>query len=352
MKTVEEKIIDYAKTVRRFQTSMVSGALKDEYSRQYLIGKLGILVSRGDLIKSGLRGAHVFYATPENAEYLHEDKKKIKKRFINIGLKEHEILESLFDQAPFLNKLDDNIRSIFDYAFSEMLNNAIEHSKSKNIEIEVSINDKYLSFIVRDFGIGVFRNVMQKRKLSNEFEAIQDLLKGKVTTEPRSHSGEGIFFTSKVADVFSEESYEYRLRIDNVINDVFIEDSKKTKGTKVTFKIGLDSKKHLNDVFKKYQSDPGNYAFDKTEVLVKLYKMGTVHVSRSQARRVLSGLEKFKKIVMDFDDVPTIGQAFADEVFRVFLQNHPEISIEPINMSETVRFMVERVEKIQPELNL
>jgi len=73
--------------------------------------------------------------------------------------------------------------------------------------------------------------------------------------------------------------------------------------------------------------------------------MGTVYISRSQARRILVGLEKFKKIILDFDRVPNAGQAFADEIFRVFQSRHPNISIEPINMSETVGFMVKRVER-------
>lgn len=350
MITIEEKILGYAKTVKKFRVSSVIKLLENKYSRQYISGKLKGLSLKNTLVRSGSRGAYVYYALPENAEYLHSAQKKIKKKLKNQNLKEHEILEDLLSQALFLTKLSDNVRSIFDYAFSEMLNNAIEHSKSPNIEVEVSEDNEFLVFTIRDFGIGVFRNVMQKRKLKNELEAIQDLLKGKVTTEPKSHSGEGIFFTSKISDSFSEESFEYKLKIDNMIKDIFVENIKNIKGTKVTFKIKLDSKKHLNDIFKQYQSDPKNYAFDKTDVHVKLYQMGTVHVSRSQARRVLSNLEKFKKITMDFEGVPAIGQAFADEVFRVFLSNHPEISIEPINMNETVRFMIERVEKPQPEL--
>ena len=51
------------------------------------------------------------------------------------------------------------------------------------------------------------------------------------------------------------------------------------------------------------------------------------------------------KLLLDFDRVPNVGQAFADEIFRVFQSRRPEISIEPINMNETVRFMIERVEK-------
>jgi len=225
-----------------------------------------------------------------------------------------------------------------------MFNNAIEHSESHFIDVHVSESKKLLTFIVRDFGVGVFRNVMKKRQLNSELEAIQDLLKGKTTTAPKAHSGEGIFFTSKIADLFVLESFNSRLRIDNVLPDVFIEEVKKPlKGTEVTFSIATDSRKHLSDIFRKFQTGT-DLAFDKTEIQIKLYTMGTVYVSRSQARRVLVGLEKFKSIILDFDKVPTVGQAFADEIFRVFLLKHPNIKIKPINMNETVAFMVGRVE--------
>ena len=78
---------------------------------------------------------------------------------------------------------------------------------------------------------------------------------------------------------------------------------------------------------------------------MKLYIIGGVHISRSQARRVLAGLEKFKVIVFDFNKVPTVGQAFADEVFRVFHHKYPQIKLEVENMTDGVKFMVERAKR-------
>ena len=69
---------------------------------------------------------------------------------------------------------------------------------------------------------------------------------------------------------------------------------------------------------------------------------GKICMTRSQAKKVLAGLEKYKKIIFNFAGVEVIGQAFADEIFRVFNIEHPEIELEPINMSESVRLMVER----------
>ena len=72
--------------------------------------------------------------------------------------------------------------------------------------------------------------------------------------------------------------------------------------------------------------------------------MGTVYISRSQARRLLAGLNKFKSIILDFDKVPTIGQSFADEIFRVFLSDNPEIKIQAVNTNKAVQFMIDRVD--------
>lgn len=339
---IAHTILKVANEQETFTTADVVRRLKSAVSRQYVTRIINDLLSEGKLVKSGAT-KRASYALPENAASLGNT---IKKRLRNFDLKEHEVLDGLEHPSLVLYKLPENIKSIFTYAFTEMLNNAIEHSKSHYIEVEINKLNRNLNFVVRDFGIGVFRNVMQQRKLQSELEAVQDLLKGKTTTAPQAHSGEGIFFTSKIGDVFILESFEYRLRVDNLIKDVFVEKlDRSVKGTKVIFNISLQSRKHLNDVFKKYQTDPETYSFDRTEIQIKLYTMGTVYISRSQARRVLAGLEKFKTIILDFDKVPTVGQAFADEIFRVFRIKHPDITIMPLNMNEAVKFMVERVEQ-------
>lgn len=312
-------------------------------SRQYIGKILNNLIDKGLLVKVGSTRS-AFYVSPQLLEQLPNI--GLKKHFKNHDLREHEILQRVITELPIIKKLPDHIQSIFDFAFSEMVNNAIEHSQSPTIEIRVVKHDDILEFVVSDLGIGVFRNIMKKRNLASELEAIQDLLKGKTTTQPQAHSGEGIFFTSKAANVFILESFDKRLRIDNLIHDVFIEEQKPSKrGTRVIFSLNIKSQKHLSDIFKQY-TDTGTFSFSKTEVKVKLYTMGTIHISRSQARRILSGLEKFKSVILDFDKVPTIGQAFADEIFRVFKVKHPDIVIIPVNMNEAVGFMIERVEKI------
>lgn len=351
---LRERILQLAESSERITTKSVLDSFSPterKLSRQYVNKVIGELLNQGQLVKGGsTRGA--FYVAKKNA-HLATAMSKVHLRLTNDDLKEHEVLESIKDRSLFFAALKRNVQDIFNYGFSEMVNNAIDHSQSKNIEVTVYRDKDYLYFEVNDMGIGVFRSIMSKKHLNSEIEAIQDLLKGKTTTMPQTHSGEGIFFTSKMGDLFILESYEYRLRIDNEINDVFVELEKRPKkGTRVIFCISLKSNRHASDVFKKFQADPEVNAFDKTEVQIKLYTMGTVHVSRSQARRLLSGLDKFKKIILDFDKVPTIGQGFADEIFRVFQSRHPDIQISPTNTNEAVQFMIDRVDAPQTRLDV
>ncbi|MEI8327604.1 MAG: DUF4325 domain-containing protein [Candidatus Taylorbacteria bacterium] len=314
-------------------------------SRQYVNLVISGLVGEDKVMKVGSTRYALYVSKKYLAEHPDVVPNDFKKKYVNQALEEHKIFLEIEDKLPRLKELPENVRSIFTFAFSEMFNNAIEHSKSKIISMEVTMRDKFLSFIINDAGVGVFRNIMKKRNLKSEIEAIQDLLKGKTTTMPKSHSGEGIFFTSKSGDMFTLDSFGQMLVINNLSHDISMRTTSTVKrGTRIIFKINTDSDRHLNDIFKKFTNlnDESDYGFDKTEIRVKLFTSGGVHISRSQARRILVGLDKFKVILFDYENVPLVGQAFADEIYRVFQERHPDIRLEDENMSESVNFMVER----------
>jgi hypothetical protein len=46
--------------------------------------------------------------------------------------------------------------------------------------------------------------------------------------------------------------------------------------------------------------------------------------------------------MFDFKGVELIGQAFADEIFRVFANRHPEIVLHSLNANSAVKRMIER----------
>lgn len=258
-----------------------------------------------------------------------------------IGLKEDEIWTKVRKSTDFLSDISENAENILYFAFTEMLNNAIDHSRSGVGYVKIWLEDDKLKFIVKDNGVGVFKNVMVSRHLDNEVDAARELVKGKLTTQPGWHSGEGIFWTSKIADQFSLESYDYKLIINNTIDDYAIKKiDSPLVGTEVYFEITKDTTKSLQALFRDLSFDHNHLSLDTTVIPVKLFDEGEIWISRSQAKKILTGLEKYKKIIFDFAGIEVIGQAFADEIFRVFNIHHPNIELEPINMSESVKLMV------------
>ena len=127
------------------------------------------------------------------------------KNYKNINLQEDIIYKNLLEE--FEEDKKENVIHILTYSFTEILNNAIEHSESKNIKI--SYVEDYFNIYVQilDDGVGIFKKIKENYNLKNENEAIFELKKGKITSDPENHSGEGIFFSSKVVDYFLIDSY-------------------------------------------------------------------------------------------------------------------------------------------------
>ena len=201
------------------------------------------------------------------------------------------------------------------------------------------------TFIVSDTGIGIFNNVKNKFNLPDNLSAIQFLFKAKQTTMPENPSGQGIFFSSKMADTFMIVSSGKKIMFFNTDNlkDIFIENVKDEPGTQIHFIISKDSSRSEREVFEKF-TNQDTFEFSKTNILVKLYEISKNPLSRSEARRVMIGLNSFKEIVLDFRDVESIGQSFADEIFRVWQNSHLDIKISYINATENVEFMIKRVQ--------
>ena len=124
------------------------------------------------------------------------------------------------------------------------------------------------------------------------------------------------------------------------MDDLYVKDIRPVEGTRVFFLVGVKSKNNLVDLFSRYTDE--SFKFSRTAAKVSLYQAGVAYVSRSQARRIVTGLEKFRTIELDFKAVDTVGQAFADEIFRVWQAHHKDIEIIPRNANENVLFMINR----------
>ena len=244
---------------------------------------------------------------------------------------------------PVIAPLPDNALDICYYGFTEMFNNAIDHSGGSKIFVGIRKTALTTVMSLMDNGVGIFKKIQTAMNLLDERHAILELSKGKLTTDPRNHSGEGIFFTSRMFDSFNILSggVSFNHKYGNEEDWIF-EREKFETGTNIRMEINNNTARTKKKIFDQYTSTD-DYGFNKTVVPVKMAQYGNDKlISRSQAKRVLARVELFKTVMFDFQDVEVIGQAFADEIFRVFANKHPEIELHAIHANSEVKKMISR----------
>lgn len=242
-----------------------------------------------------------------------------------------------------LRTMPDNVIDIWHYGFTEMFNNAIDHSGGNKIAVQLSMSATNTEIAVYDNGIGIFKKIQMELDLLDERHSVLELAKGKLTTDPDRHTGEGIFFTSRMFDDFeilSGGTY-FSHKIGEKENWI-LERDKFGSGTSVWIKLNNHTSRTSKKIFDKFTSGD-DYGFTKTVVPVKLAQYGDDKlVSRSQAKRLLARFDRFKTVILDFRGVDSIGQAFADEVFRVFTKQHPGVELSAAYANAEVQRMIHR----------
>ncbi|QDJ52792.1 STAS-like domain-containing protein [Bordetella hinzii] len=321
---------------RRSKEVALSGPLQERrgISRQAATALLGRLVNSGVLrLGQGLRPKtynlgveHVFHKT-----------------YSLTNLEEHVVWHE--DIEPILAKYaGPAAMKIWSYGITEMINNAIDHSEGTTVSVSLLVSPVYAACRIQDDGEGIFRRIKRLCNLADERQSILELSKGKLTTDPKRHSGEGLFFTSRAMDWFDLDSYG--LSFNHVDGegapDFLLENDDEEAGTTVTMDLNHRTKHNLTDLFNQF-AQPDSYSFNKTIVPVRLAKIGAESlVSRSQAARLLARVDKFEHVIFDFTGVDSIGQAFADEIFRVFKSDHPNVHLEVESANPEVFNMIRR----------
>jgi len=330
----KQRILKYLKEKKSASGKEISGFLG--ISRQAINKHLKILIQKGDVFKAGNTKGTLY-----TIEQRIKPAQHLRRKYLLKGLEEDRVFKEVELLLSLKKNLRKNVFDIINYVFTEILNNAIEHSESKNCDIEIVLDNYMCSFIIRDYGIGLFYHIHTKYKLPDEISAIGELIKGKTTTMREKHTGEGIFFSSKVGDSVIFRSHKINLIFDNIRKDIFVEEKKFIKGTEVKFSINRNSKRSLEKIFIQYAPEAFDYHFEKTRVFVKLFQED--YISRSEAKRLLTGLNKFKEIILDFRGVKSLGQGFADEIFRVFKYQYPDIVIKTENLNPTLASIIRHV---------
>jgi len=233
-----------------------------------------------------------------------------------------------------------NVRRILNWAFTEMLNNAIDHSDGTAVRVSWFVNPNHVAFEIEDDGIGVFRRVRESRQLETDQEAIGEISKGKQTTAPDQHSGMGIFFTTKMVNKFSLSSGQTSWSVDRTRDDQAIGwIASERKGTLVRCEIAFDTDRDPKTVFDAF-SDPETLEFSHSTVRVDLFKEAGIFVSRSEAKRLAAHLDDFQRVEIDFTGIDEVGQGFIDELFRVWSRNHPHTELTPVHANPAVHSMI------------
>ncbi len=304
-----------------------------DITRQAVSKHLQRLTAEGSLLESGKTRNRVYKLAPLSTWQ--------KQYGIVPGLAEDVVWTN--DVSAALGQLPDNVKNIWHHGFTEMFNNAIDHSEGNSITVEVIKTAANVEMLVADDGVGIFRKIQTELGLLDERHAILELSKGKLTTDPKNHSGEGIFFTSRMFDSFeilSGGSFFTHQR--GKPRDWMIETKAERNGTAVFMNLNNHTSRTAKKVFDEYVSGE-DFDFTKTVVPVDLARYGNDKlVSRSQAKRVLARVELFRTVLFDFKGVDYIGQAFSDEIFRVFANAHPDIELVAINANSEVKRMIAR----------
>lgn len=302
-------------------------------TRQGVLRHIRALIADGLLSVSGRTKGRKYSSQPET------------KKTFQIEINDHPKEEDVVwrnDLLPLLGDIKENVVNICQYGFTEMFNNVLEHSEASEAIVSIGIYPHKVILFVNDNGIGIFNKIQSELGLDDKRHAILELSKGKLTTDPAKHTGEGIFFTSRIFDEYAILSSDLCFLHTEPNDDWLIQREKSEGGTSIFMTIDTSSEREIGEVFNKFSVDD-SFGFDKTHVPVLLSKYGQENlVSRSQAKRLLARFDRFKEVLLDFKDVDLIGQAFADEIFRVFCNSNPEVNIEFTNANNQVSRMIYR----------
>ena len=214
---------------------------KTGFTRSYLNRFLQELIEEGQIVKIGKARKTIYIlADAEKLESFRESRMNYSlclKNDFQIPSTSLNTLESIKKETGIFSGLSVNVVEIIDSSFTELLNNAIVHSGAESINIKMKREQDFISTEITDNGIGIFKKIMEHFSLKNELEAIQQILRGKLTTFPESHAGQGLYNVSKSCDSFVIHSGRKKFMLNNIVNEMSIKDAREIKGTRIKFSI-------------------------------------------------------------------------------------------------------------------
>ena len=286
-----------------------------------------------------------FEGKPRKPRYKPGALRQVVRRYSLAGLQED--LPWRRDFAPAFD-LKPELRRMLQHAFTELLNNAIDHSGGTSVTVSMRQTPMQLQLLVSDDGVGLFRRIEENFAIDDPTLAMLELSKGKLTSDPDRHLGHGLFFCSRLADVFDVHANQAAFQCRGWDHRQWHAGRPAARtGTSVYLALSRDSMCTLDAVLRAHSGDEHSYRFERTSVPLNLIGTGRpgdlALASRADAKRVASRLQQFALAELDFNGIGDIGHAFADELFRVFVRQHPQVQLRPVGMGPRVAAMVASV---------
>jgi anti-sigma regulatory factor (Ser/Thr protein kinase) len=314
---------------------------------EHLAQRLGVSRRRAQAVLRQLVGVQWLQAEGEGRRRRHRPGalRQVVKQYALQGLMEDAPWRQ--DFAPFF-VLPAAVHRMAQHALTELLNNAIDHSGGTQVTVSMRQTPLQLQLLVSDDGCGLFNRIERSFAIDDPRLAMMELAKGKLSSSPDCHSGHGLFFTSRLADVFdlhaNQASFQSRAWDSRGWRPGKAGPVAARAGTSIYLAIAMDTPRTLDAVLREHSQDRAGYAFERTRVPLHLLAEGQALASRADARRVASRLDAFRSVELDFDGIADIGHGFADELFRVFSRRHPGLELLPLHMAPPVAAMVAAVQ--------
>lgn len=297
-----------------------------EVSRQAAGNHLKVLVAAGELLHEGVgRAGHYRKIASLSFHYKRSE------------ISESDIWSSEFAELkrrdpPILD--NPHVGIALTYTFGELLNNAIDHSNSENVDVRWYFGDGVIAYEIEDDGVGVFRKMKDERGLESEFDAIGEIAKGRQTTAPQAHSGLGIYFSSRMASRFTLSSGDLVWTVDSRRQDQAIGWlAHRRIGTFLRCEVDANTRASLSDLSEGFA--PSGTAGNRSTLHVGLFERNGF-VSRDEAKRLAQELGVFGEVKLDFTGLVEVGQGFIDELFRVWQKDHPATRLVAVNANPAI----------------
>jgi anti-sigma regulatory factor (Ser/Thr protein kinase) len=284
--------------------------------------------------------------TPRRRRYGPGPLRQVVQRYTLAGLQEDEPWRR--DFAPCF-ALPANVQRMARHAFTELLNNAVDHSGGSRVTVSMRQTPLQLQLLVSDDGCGLFQRIEERFAIDEPALAMLELSEGGLTSDPQRHTGQGLFFTSRLADVFDIHANATAFQCRSWDRLAWRTGRPATPhGTSVYLAIALDTPRTLDGVLQAHRGAAGHGLARTTVPLHLLAGPEGVLASRAEARRAAARLDCFEHAEINFAGVSDIGHGFADELFRVFGGGHPGLELRSTGMNPAVQAVLASVRAQSP----